>query len=728
MYSGLEGEPVNPITFGGVSVSSLGAMLKGYGIVAVVGEQWPRARFWWNETKTLVAQFGEVSEGDLLLRMEERLRTWAENGPALKDISRLWNDKELKKDWRHRRNVVTRALDTLSASAADIAATVAIQSDSLHPLYPGFGKYGTRPEANYFAMLSNLPTSSSTLGAAVFGNGSPLSKKDRKGGGPFFPDAIKRYATGAKWVHQNDGPVSDWEVLLTLRGALLLRGAARAPRGSRHSYPAFPFVFSGTPKRIGGTMMAVEEFHLPTWTAERPRTLGEFKLQVRQFQARVGRTDFAATAADFRRAVRGRGVAGAFDAFHRFVLEPRKPGQRRPQVQAIARGTTRVGRPKETTGNLRLLLAPLDDSGWLDQFSLRRESDNARLRKVEELALARSSFDNAVHTAVDHPTSENYLSILQEVWHLQRRLLEVKGPEKFVPAPPLPAAEWEPALAQLFDDEPEARLARALASVGWVPSLPATPRGDRSEEVASCRPLVEQLIPAVWQQPTRRFQVPDRPPAARIPWRGLQPEMDFAQLFWRRWLDTLQQPEFPMAGTRTASLADIASLLWGELNVRRLHEVVTAFLVFDWSDQSRVTWPMLDKRRPLLPTYAALRLWTELGARPRPDARRPLDGEVARGLVDGTNTSVARACKTALRRLRIAGLPGISTPEEPRPSRRAVADPDLSVERVMADRLALATMIPIGKKATEKLARLLLVPERQHIPSSQRENEEESHG
>lgn len=43
------------IAFGAVSADSLGEMLAGYGVIAVVGELWPDASFWWNEPKRVVA-------------------------------------------------------------------------------------------------------------------------------------------------------------------------------------------------------------------------------------------------------------------------------------------------------------------------------------------------------------------------------------------------------------------------------------------------------------------------------------------------------------------------------------------------------------------------------------------------------------------------------------------------------------------------------------------------
>ena len=42
------------IVFGGVSPRSLGDLLKGYGIMAILGEEWPHTLFWWDDAFHLV--------------------------------------------------------------------------------------------------------------------------------------------------------------------------------------------------------------------------------------------------------------------------------------------------------------------------------------------------------------------------------------------------------------------------------------------------------------------------------------------------------------------------------------------------------------------------------------------------------------------------------------------------------------------------------------------------
>ena len=383
----LEGQPVT-VEFSGVSTASLGAMLKGYGVMAGIGAAWPDARFWWTATGTLATTVPglenaspDVQRGELR-RALGLLADWAErtgrifakadgSDPPLKDPA-VWT-----------------ALDpTAAVDAEAVGIDVGREGPEPNPVLGSWGQaIGGR--ANQFNTLYETALAAqrdpqADIDCAAFDREHAPDGRLRRGGGLLFPDGIKRYATGADWIHETKKPLGNWDYILAMRGLLLLRGAARSPRGSRHSYPAFPFVLPGSVVKAQGSTVTMQEVFLPTWSGGRPRTLAEFQAQVRGFQARVGRRDFASGAADLRRAVAGRAVTGAFDAFHRFGLEPRKPGQRSPQSQAVSRGTTMVGPVSAAHSSLRLLLAPLDDSRWLGDVpaATDRRQSRRRLREV----------------------------------------------------------------------------------------------------------------------------------------------------------------------------------------------------------------------------------------------------------------------------------------------------------------------------------------------------------
>ena len=577
----------------------------------------------------------------------------------------------------------------------------------VHRPNPVLARWGQDGSGNLFNVLREAGDRAprGDVNEAIFGGDDAPGARLTKGSGVLFPEGIKRYATGAVWIHEKKKSLGLWDFILAMRGLLLLRGAVRSPRGSRYEYPAFAFILPGSVVRAQGSTVTTQEVFLPTWSGEHPRTLAEFQAQARGFQARVGRRDFASGAADFRRAVAGRAVTGAFDAFHRFALEPRKPGQRSPQNQAVSRGVTTVGPVPTARNSLRLLLAPLDDSGWLDVFRLRWTGAKVDAHS-ERLALAKTRFDETVHAVIDvrgERQDASHIAVLNALWDLQLTLWKVSersdgGLVRFLPAPLLEGRAWERVLSEFLKRSTAARLGWALASLGW------TPVPDDSGQTIK-RPVVEQLLPVI-SDSRGALRVPDSRPARRVPQPGRNPARELSALLWRRWLDTSSLPRLPTSGTRPADAADVTALLRGDVSVKDLQRYFLGFLLLDGSGDAPS--PPIVKR-PLAPAYAALRLWFDLSAKPTPGARRPLDGIVPRGIATGTETSVASACHAALRRLRVAGLPG-DWPDDTRPSGKSVARPEVDITFHQAALMAASVLVPVSDESVALLADTLLVP------------------
>ena len=686
------------VEFPGVSTASLGAMLKGYGVMAGVGAAWSDARFWWTPTGALAADVPELDDRDTATTNEAivdhvlELAKWAQERGAAFEKTRgntkkgqPAGDPPLENDgtW-----------DSLEAALAVDAEGAGVFTERTHRSNPVLARWGQDGSGNLFSVLREAGSRATRqdIDGAIFGGDAVPGKRLTKGSGVLFPEGIKRYATGVVWIHDTKKPLGFWDVILAMRGLLLLRGAVRAPRGSRYQYPAFPFVLPGSVIRAQSTTVPTQEVFLPTWSIDRPRTLAEFQAQVRSFQTRIGRRDFASGAADFRRAVAGRAVTGAFDAFHRFALEPRKPGQKGPQNQAISRGVTRVGPTSAARRSLRFLLAPLDDSAWLEKFRFSRGADT----RSEKLALAKTHFDEAVHFAIDAPGATRYVAVLTALWDLQRTLAE--RPEAFRPAPLLEGSAWGPELSELLKGSPAARLGWALASLGWA----AVPH-ENGQMVK--RPVVEQLLP-VASVGRRGLCTLDPPPRQREPQFGLNPARELAALFWRRWLDSASLPVLPVRGTRPAHVDDVLALLRGNVPVKELQRYFLAFLLLDGDGDEP---PLASVNRPVTPAYAALRLWLELSARPTRGERRPVDGAVPRGIATGTASSVANSCRIALRRLGIAGLPGCWLGGV-RPSGKNVAVPRVGITSPQAGLMAAAVLVPVSEDSVARLADTLLVP------------------
>ena len=706
------------IEFRGVSTASLGAMLKGYGVMAGVGAAWPDARFWWTPAGALTTDIPSLGDASLEAQREEVLNALA----LLLDWANQTGQAFAKADGSNPPLKDPSVWIGLDPSVAADAEAVGVYFGREHPEpNPVLGSWGQAigGRANQFNTLRETAKAAgkapkSDIDCAVFDEECVPKGRLRRGGGLLFPEGIKRYATGVgpgNWIHETKKPLGNWDYILAVRGLLLLRGATRSPRGSRRSYPAFPFVLPGSVIRTQGSTVTTQEVFLPTWSNDRPRTLAEFQAQVRSFQARVGRRDFASGAADFRRAVAGRAVTGAFNAFHRFALEPRKPGQPSPQNQAISRGITKVGPVTAAHNSLRLLLAPLDDSGWIEKFRLRRTAGGKVDESSARLALAKTRFDEAVHAAIDargQPGDMSHVAVLKALWDLQFKLWQVsERPEcrvAFRPAPLLEGRAWGIVLSELLENSPAARLGWALASLGWAPVT-----DDSGQKIK--RPVVEQLLP-VTSDDQRGLRVPDPLPRQRVPQPGHDPARELAALFWRRWLDTASLPVLPANGTRPADAADVNGLRWGDVSVKDLQRYFLAFLLLDGSGEAP---PPASERRPVAPAYAPLRLWLDLSARPAPSERRPMDGAVPRGVATGTASSVASACRAALRRLRMAGLPG-DWPDGARPSGKSVARPEVDLSSQQAGLMAAALLVPVSEESVARLANTLLVPSASREP------------
>ena len=699
------------VEFRGVSTASLGAMLKGYGIMAGVAAKWPDSRFWWTASGFVATEVAEINDSGVESARKAieaaicKLGSWAETrgeefekrrGNKEKGIEPGSPPLEDETNWNR-----------LEASLAVDAEGVGVHAGATHRPNPVLGRWGQEGAGNLFTVLreAGKKAKPNHVSEAIFGGNGSVEGGLSKGTGVLFPEGIKRYAAGTEWVHENMKPLGRWDLILAMRGLLLLRGAVRSPRGSRHVYPSFPFVFPGSVVRSQGSAALTQEVFLPTWSADRPRTLAEFQAQVRGFQARLGRRDFACGAAGFRRAVSGRAITGGFSAFHRFVLEPRKPGQRKPQRQAISRGITRVTPASAVRGSLRSLLAPLDDSGWLDRCRLQWTAGKP-VADSERLARAKTRFDQAVHSAIDVPEVHGRIHVLKALWNLQLELWTVSersgGITKFQPAPLLEGSAWGRSLSDLLEQEPASRLGWALASIGWCP-VP----GEDGRLIK--RPIIEQLLP-VRSVGKRRLYAPqgDDQPRQRVRQPGRNPAKELAGLFWRRWIETASLPVLPATGTRHAHVEDVTALLRGEVTVKDVQRYFLAFLALDSSGRAAPPPPASD-HRSLLPAYAALRLWFDLAARPQPGERRPMDGAVPRGIATGTGRSVADAAKFAQRRLRAAGLPGLWM-DGTRPTGKRVATPRVHVRSREAGLMATAVLVPISRVSVDRLAHTLLVP------------------
>jgi len=192
----------------------------------------------------------------------------------------------------------------------------------------------------------------------------------------------------------------------------------------------------------------------------------------------------------------------------------------------------------------------------------------------------------------------------------------------------------------------------------------------------------------------------------------MRPEDEFGRVFWRRWLDAAHREvndSLPYGASRFAHLEDVLMLLRGELDVREVHRYFSAFLALDWSKPApRSVRPAA--RRPAPTTYAVLRLWLDAGIHPPEGSSPGRDGALAQSLMRADSSAILSACRSAVARLRVVGLPERPHRSEERRAGQTVARvaPVCTMEE--ARRMPLAVLVPISPFDTEQLARRLWVP------------------
>jgi CRISPR-associated protein Csx17 len=339
---------------------------------------------------------------------------------------------------------------------------------------------------------------------------------------------------------------------------------------------------------------------------------------------------------------------------------------------------------------LRVLLARLDETGWLDQL----EQPHVPLKKRDEqLLIAAHHVHDAIHACADEPTAQRHLSVLDALWQGNELLLARADRSRVRPIPPMPAGGWERVLEDLFRLGAEARIARALASIGWDVGWP----------------LACQILPVEYLAGSRIWRIPDQPLADRVPWRGLQPEREFARLFWRRWLDAIRRDRrdaLPFGATRWAPLGDVLALLAGRLDLRRVQSYCSALLGLDWSRTGTVALESERAPFPTPTTYAVVRLWLDAGVRPPRDRRPSWDASVAQCLLRGDPEALRVATRLAGGHLQVVGLPSL---RGVRRTGRSVARPEPVCTREEARRMAMAILVPVDAVDTDRLARRLWI-------------------
>lgn len=376
----------------------------------------------------------------------------------------------------------------------------------------------------------------------------------------------------------SDGPadalVNPWSWVLTMEGTLLFASSvARRLGSSRGGLAAAPFTVKAT---AAGYASASEEearasrgeIWCPLW--ERPagageiaRLIGEGRAQWRGAQARTG--------LDFARAAVSLGVDRGISQFMRHVLVARNGRS----MLAVPVGFVRVNERPAVH-----LTAKLDP--WLDRIRAAKNPPASVTHALHRL-------DAALFALTQRDRADGLLQVLVAAARLERVVSQSGAMRsQTLPVKDLLAKEWRHDLG--VDSAPELRVAAVLASA-HDPFV----RGQGMSLRTLLRPVVR---PAPQRGASRAWQWTDQPP---VPGLGTAPLLTLlAAVLTRRCLEVARRAETQSAedavsdvvsvvGIRpafarglVADLADVESLLAGQLDLQRLGDALEALLLLDW--------------------------------------------------------------------------------------------------------------------------------------------------
>lgn len=618
-------------------------------------------------------------------------------------------------------------LPDIVAESFDALCTLHLTRDNDNPLFVRRGRPGDKVNADiflsfweYFVAFRRSPevfARASLFAENVTASG--VSKKDQQGKGtPFFPDAIKSYNQGADWVTE-DYPFCPLDYLVAVEGGLAMRGATSKTLNARsRTRAAFPFVFEATEAMTdeqGKALKLASSFWLPIWA--RPTGYHELQSFILDAQARLPAKD-CRFSSDFGRAVRSHGVDAGIFAFQEFRFKLK--GANVPWT-VTGRFVPCTGHPVASV--LNELLAPVDESGFLNQFEFRTSRETR-----PDLHPLRVPILEAIEAAAVEPSGSKILDVLSPLADLNTQLAKSKslrekvGTGRVVFVPPLRCEDWSGTPFELETDR-EFEIARAVASIR---GRERQPDGTYSH----AEPFLGSLVPL--QRGQRTWFLPD-PPSPQAVWSGIDLPRDLSAVLARRVIDSEPDVRPALVGACFARLTSILAFLRGELDDRQIGRLIEALSLIDWQQPSlpqRTDPQDADDAPPdAVPVaYAAVRSLIEIACDARSSGVEDVAAPTPRAFVQRTVSLVSRqeqgmvaaSVAEALRRLAIVGVPN-TYGEDTRRQKPTLAGRDvvalgtepsrLPCDPVLARRLATAVLIPLDRRDRWKLFRAVTLPQ-----------------
>lgn len=644
--------------------------------------------------------------------------------------------QQVKKETKNKRETTNRTFrqfreesDAVLPEIVDAIASIFTKRNSDNPLFLSKGAAGRaqlfRTYWEFFEKLTKARKGSNNqqvqaLALASLTGDSATSGKSI--GTPFFPDAIKTYNNGLGWVVDNF-PFNALDYLLAVEGALALRGAAsRTLAANSRRFAAFPFVFDSgedlvdDSNEVKGTATSI---WLPLW--DRAATFAELSSFICDAQARLPGKE-ARFAAEFARALRAQGVDAGFSGWQEFRFK-----MKASRVPWVCTGRYLSATSDRHSLRLNDALAPLDESGFLDQFEPRYKGSKIDARSPHPI---RASIGAAIEDTVVQPTPDNAMEILLRLYPACGKLAQSKSfretlRQRAIFFDPLPMKQWEDLLEGF--DSPEFRIAQALASITGFSK-------QANGKFSRVQPFLGSLLPLNLEYRNCRLEENSK----QAVWSGTDLGHDLARVLSRRYLDSLDDERPAIMSPRPAPLEDILALLNGELDDHRIARWTEALSLIGWHFEkeeesadpsaSSEEQSLKDEQRqfsavPL--AYAALRSVIEMECEwqgkdsslwKKRRSHRPISL-----LCQRTPSSLALAVEDALRWLAIWGVPncwGEATHrEKPRLGGRDVIRADHrelnfgEPQSRLVTRFSAAVLIPLDWRDCGKLYRAVTLPQ-----------------
>ena len=450
--------------------------------------------------------------------------------------------------------------------------------------------------------------------------------------------------------------INPWDFVLMIEGAVLFGSAAtRRLQGGGNSEVGYPFVTRAAGVSYSSASGSDEtprgEMWMPIWTA--PVGISEVAALFSEGKAQVGRR-IARTGVDFARAIAALGTDRGVQSFHRYGFQVRN---------GLAYFATPLGRWRVIARPEANLLCELDH--WLVRFRREATGNTSPAKMGQALRAIERAIMEYCQTG-DAPRMANILIALGEAEAALARSPQFRE-KHFLKPIPLLSPKW---LEATNDGSVEFRLAASLASVGLRENM---------------EPVRVDAAWAGWL---------DTDTHPRVIWGHGSLTDNLTAVLSRRCIDAQREQleGLSLAGKYPASLNAIREFIVGNVDERRLEQLLRGLTLINWrlvQESSQAT----DDRENLLPGLYALLKLTHLPHPFRGISISYMPTILARAAAG----DAPEASRQAIRRLRGCGfIPAVAVITEP-----------ANVTR----RIAGAVLFPISRRQEASLAEGILRPQ-----------------